>query len=51
MPHTLTNSNALIISEQFYGIQGDDTSIGTQAIFLRLARCNLDCVGFSKKQT
>lgn len=42
-PHTL------IISEQFYSIQGEGPSAGTPAIFLRLGGCNLRCNGFSYK--
>lgn len=39
----------LIISEMFYSIQGEGKSLGTPAVFLRLAGCNLTCKGFSYK--
>jgi 7-carboxy-7-deazaguanine synthase len=38
----------LIVSEQFYSIQGEGNHSGVPAVFLRLSGCNLDCVGFSK---
>lgn len=37
----------LILSEQFYSIQGEGKSAGHPAVFLRLAACNLTCSGFS----
>jgi 6-pyruvoyltetrahydropterin 2'-reductase len=39
--------NYLIISEQFYSIQGEGINVGQPAVFLRLAACNLTCKGFS----
>lgn len=39
----------LIVSEMFYSIQGEGKSLGTPAVFLRLAACNLTCSGFSYK--
>lgn len=41
--------NHLIISEQFYSIQGEGINVGQPAVFLRLAACNLTCKGFSYK--
>ncbi len=40
-------TSELIVSEQFYSIQGEGFSAGHPAIFLRLAGCNLRCPGFS----
>lgn len=37
----------LVVSEQFYSLQGEGPSVGRPAIFLRLAGCNLNCNGFS----
>ncbi len=37
----------LIISEMFYSLQGEGSSVGRPAVFLRLAACNLECPGFS----
>ncbi|GJM06901.1 MAG: 7-carboxy-7-deazaguanine synthase [marine bacterium B5-7] len=37
----------LAICESFYSIQGEGPSMGTPALFLRLAGCNLQCPGFS----
>lgn len=37
----------LAICEHFYSIQGEGPSVGTPAVFLRLAGCNLACNGFS----
>lgn len=39
----------LIVSEMFYSIQGEGKYLGTPAVFLRLAACNLSCQGFSYK--
>ena len=39
----------LIVSEQFYSLQGEGPSVGRPAVFLRLAGCNLQCMGFSYK--
>ena len=39
----------LLISEQFYSIQGEGASAGVPAVFLRLGGCNLRCNGFSYK--
>ena len=38
----------LIVSEQFYSIQGEGDYSGVPAVFLRLSGCNLDCIGFSE---
>lgn len=38
----------LIVAEHFYSIQGEGKYIGTPAVFLRLAGCNLKC-GFRDK--
>ena len=35
--------NSLTISEKFYSIQGEGQTMGTPAIFVRLAGCNLLC--------
>jgi len=35
--------NVLIVSEKFYSIQGEGRTVGTPAVFLRLAGCNLLC--------
>jgi 7-carboxy-7-deazaguanine synthase len=45
----MANQNILIVSETFYSIQGEGCSVGTPAVFLRLAGCNLRCNGFSYK--
>jgi 7-carboxy-7-deazaguanine synthase len=37
----------LVVSEQFYSLQGEGPSVGRPALFLRLAGCNLNCTGFS----
>ena len=37
----------LIVSEMFYSIQGEGVSCGVPAVFLRLTKCNLRCLGFS----
>lgn len=42
-------TDQLIVSETFYSIQGEGISIGTPAVFLRLAGCNLRCPKFSYK--
>lgn len=39
----------LIVSEMFYSVQGEGKALGTPAVFLRLAACNLTCAGFSYK--
>lgn len=36
-------SDSLIVSECFYSIQGEGATMGTPAVFLRLAGCNLLC--------
>jgi 7-carboxy-7-deazaguanine synthase len=41
------NAPSLVVSEQFYSIQGEGLTLGIPAIFLRLAACNLNCSGFS----
>ena len=35
--------NHLIISEQFYSLQGEGQTMGVPSIFIRLAGCNLLC--------
>lgn len=40
-------SDKLVVSEQFYSIQGEGASVGVPAVFLRLAGCNLRCPGFT----
>ena len=40
-------NNHLVVSEQFYSIQGEGACLGMPAVFLRLAGCNLRCLGFS----
>ena len=35
--------NELLISEIFYSFQGESTLMGVPTIFIRLAKCNLDC--------
>lgn len=35
----------LKISESFYSVQGEGSTVGTPAVFLRLANCNLLCGG------
>lgn len=37
----------LVVSEQFYSLQGEGPTAGRPAVFLRLAGCNLECAGFS----
>lgn len=37
----------LVVAEDFYSIQGEGVSAGTPAVFLRLAGCNMNCLGFS----
>ncbi|KPJ68181.1 MAG: hypothetical protein AMJ43_01915 [Coxiella sp. DG_40] len=45
----MQNSNSsLLISEDFYSIQGEGVCCGIPAVFLRLSKCNLDCKGFSE---
>lgn len=39
----------LIVSESFYSIQGEGACAGAPSVFLRLAGCNLRCLGFSYK--
>ena len=39
----------LVVSEQFYSLQGEGPTLGRPAVFLRLAGCNLECAGFSYK--
>ncbi len=41
--------NFLVVSEEFYSIQGEGKSVGMPAVFLRLSGCNLRCPGFSYK--
>ena len=42
--------NHLIISEDFYSIQGEGFCSGHPAVFLRLSGCNLDCDFCDSKQ-
>jgi organic radical activating enzyme len=35
--------NHLLVSEDFYSIQGEGITAGTPAVFLRLSGCNLNC--------
>lgn len=37
------SKNKLIVAETFYSIQGEGQTMGTPAVFLRLAGCNLLC--------
>jgi organic radical activating enzyme len=37
---------SLLVAEDFHSIQGEGLSLGTPAVFLRLAGCNLTCSGF-----
>lgn len=39
----------LVVSEEFYSIQGEGPSVGKPAVFMRLSGCNLRCQGFSFK--
>lgn len=39
----LTNKEHLKVSEIFYSIQGEGTTTGSPAIFVRMALCNLSC--------
>lgn len=41
----MKNKNQLVVSEVFYSIQGEGPTMGTPAVFLRLAGCNLLCEG------
>lgn len=41
------SDNCLLVSEQFYSIQGEGLHCGIPAVFLRLSGCNLNCAGFS----
>ncbi len=40
-------SNGLVISEEFYSIQGEGVTIGMPTVFLRLTGCNLTCPGWA----
>ena len=37
--------NTLIVSEVFYSLQGEGSTVGVPAVFLRLSGCNLMCEG------
>lgn len=39
----MNSDNTLLISEDFYSIQGEGKTIGVPAYFIRLANCNLSC--------
>lgn len=41
--------SSVVYCEDFYSIQGEGFSTGVPAVFLRLAGCNLQCLGFSYK--
>lgn len=43
----MNDNNSLLISEQFYSIQGENTTTGVPAVFLRMTGCNLTCSGWS----
>ena len=43
--------NHLIVSEDFYSIQGEGLTAGTPAVFLRLSGCNLNCDFCDSKYT
>lgn len=43
-------SKELLVSEQFYSIQGEGMTTGRPANFLRLAKCNLMCGGAGTEQ-
>ena len=40
----------LTVSEKFYSIQGEGSTMGIPAVFLRLAGCNLMCGGFGTEK-
>lgn len=42
-----TTDRGLVVSEQFYSIQGEGANVGMPAVFLRLGGCNLQCPGFT----
>lgn len=44
------NSNKLLISSDFYSVQGEGISSGIPSYFIRLGHCNLSC-GMSRKFT
>lgn len=37
----------LVVSEEFYSIQGENPTVGIPSIFLRVTGCNLTCQGWS----
>lgn len=39
--------NPLIVSETFYGLQGEGTKMGYPSVFVRLGGCSLSCPGFN----
>ena len=40
-----SSNDILLISEHFYSIQGEGSTVGAPSIFLRLGTCNLTCGG------
>ena len=44
------NSNKLLISSDFYSVQGEGISTGIPSYFVRLGLCNLNC-GMSRAFT